>query len=825
MSTIHRRGVLLDGIGSELVRSANGGPRKTLSQWLANLQNSIELEDLAETFTSGDATPDVSGSAKWITAGSTAITDFDGATEGQVIHIYRGDADIVITRNASLIETLDAANITLTATHPMASFRSVSGVWREIERSNSVITATGSSTARTLAARFADVGNVKDFGAVGDGSTDDTAAIEAALAVYESIYIPPGVYMLGSRLDVPAGKKIVGAGFADTILRASATGYNGMTVGSNCVLMDFTIDGGSHGGSYSGILYDGVSGCYTDRVCAKNWGADGFAITNAAHHNKFGDIYATTNGSRGVIIDPNSYSNQIGSVDTRGSTNSGLLIGHNSYRNQVGLLICGNHQNSALWIHNAAYENQVDSVIVEAPATGYENNSAILFGWGALRNVIGQATVTGWRRGVQFKGDDADPTYTDADTAYNSIGTLYVTTDNGSSAAGVYLDANNGYFAKYNRIGKLHVKSATYGIYDASGTNYPNHFNVRDATFESVTTPLSTPDRFPAIDSGMKNRLINGAFDINQRLVTAPADDAYVHDRWYVLTQSNPITVGTQTNPENGQANCIRLTQSNASAQRMGLAQIIESVNCIDLRALVLSLSGRLRCSSSQALRWAVLEWTGTANTVTSDVVNDWTSTTYTASNFFIASTAVVAMGSLTPTANTWTPITETVGVPTSSMNNLIVFVWTEGTAAQNVTLDIGLMQLEAGGVATPFERRTFAAEVALCQRYYEKSFALTAAPAQNTNTNNVSWTGSHGAATNFTIPIIFRVVKRTNVTAVTYNPSAANAEARDYVTGTDCSSTTASMQATGGRIFGTTPGGSSAGNPIGVHWSADAEL
>ena len=380
----------------------------------------------------------------------------------------------------------------------------------------SSVTATGSTTARTLAARFAEVGNVKDFGALGDGSTDDTAAIEAALAVWEAIYIPPGIYMLGSRLDVPAGKKIYGAGFNDTILRASATGYNGMTVGSNCVLLDFTIDGNSKGGAYSGILFDGVSGCFTDRVAAINWGADGFAITNAAHHNKFGEIYATTNGSRGVIIDPNSYSNQIGSVDTRGSTNSGLLIGHNSYRNQIGLLICGGHQNCALWIHNAAYENQIDCVIVEAPATGYENNSAILLGWNAQRNTIGQATVTGWRRGVQLKGDDADATYTDGDTQHNHIGALYVTTDGGANAAGVSMDANNSYYAKHNSIGKLHVKTATYGIIDTNGTNTPNYFDFSLHTFDSVTTPYS-------LTEGIGQRLWDSNFT-HQLIVKAGAN-------------------------------------------------------------------------------------------------------------------------------------------------------------------------------------------------------------------------------------------------------------------------------------------------------------
>jgi hypothetical protein len=61
----------------------------------------------------------------------------------------------------------------------------------------SQVTATGSATARNLNDRFADVVNVADFGAVGDGITDDSGAINAAGAFAQangktSIAFPSG---------------------------------------------------------------------------------------------------------------------------------------------------------------------------------------------------------------------------------------------------------------------------------------------------------------------------------------------------------------------------------------------------------------------------------------------------------------------------------------------------------------------------------------------------------------------------------------------------------------------------------------------------------
>jgi hypothetical protein len=71
-------------------------------------------------------------------------------------------------------------------------------------------TATGTTTARNLVTRFSDVVNVKDFGAVGDGVTNDTAAIQSAiLKAYQNnggtVLCGSGkIYLITNSLIVPS---------------------------------------------------------------------------------------------------------------------------------------------------------------------------------------------------------------------------------------------------------------------------------------------------------------------------------------------------------------------------------------------------------------------------------------------------------------------------------------------------------------------------------------------------------------------------------------------------------------------------------------------
>jgi Pectate lyase superfamily protein len=80
--------------------------------------------------------------------------------------------------------------------------------------------ATGATALRTLPNRLADVHNVKDFGAKGDGITDDYAAIMAAYnwttnTSRGTIFFPPGTYYISQPLpfgDADAGVNAVFSG-------------------------------------------------------------------------------------------------------------------------------------------------------------------------------------------------------------------------------------------------------------------------------------------------------------------------------------------------------------------------------------------------------------------------------------------------------------------------------------------------------------------------------------------------------------------------------------------------------------------------------------
>lgn len=86
-----------------------------------------------------------------------------------------------------------------------------------IDPSDFSVKSVEGTIARTLKNRFSDVINVRDFGAKGDGVTDDTAAIQAALNKGKTTYIPQGVYVITDELVlITPGQQVYGDGSGET---------------------------------------------------------------------------------------------------------------------------------------------------------------------------------------------------------------------------------------------------------------------------------------------------------------------------------------------------------------------------------------------------------------------------------------------------------------------------------------------------------------------------------------------------------------------------------------------------------------------------------
>lgn len=86
--------------------------------------------------------------------------------------------------------------------------------------------------------------NVLDFGAVGDGVADDTAAIIAALSSANSVYVPSGDYKVTSTIQIPSGKFFYGDGYTSRLVASSVVGpVVKIGTGSNPAPVRVTVSG------------------------------------------------------------------------------------------------------------------------------------------------------------------------------------------------------------------------------------------------------------------------------------------------------------------------------------------------------------------------------------------------------------------------------------------------------------------------------------------------------------------------------------------------------------------------------------------------------
>jgi hypothetical protein len=130
--------------------------------------------------------------------------------------------------------------------------------------------SASSPVTRSLQRKIDDFASVKDFGAVGDGTTDDTAAINRALSqlfcqelneeIRRSLFFPAGIYLISGDIKIPTYAKIYGEGKNSSILKGgkikladslqqieASIGNNGASAPGFVSIQDMTFENTSTG--------------------------------------------------------------------------------------------------------------------------------------------------------------------------------------------------------------------------------------------------------------------------------------------------------------------------------------------------------------------------------------------------------------------------------------------------------------------------------------------------------------------------------------------------------------------------------------------------
>lgn len=272
-----------------------------------------------------------------------------------------------------------------------------------------------------------------------------------------------------------------------------------------------------------------------------------------------------------------------------------------------------------------------------------------------------------------------------------------------------------------------------------------------------------------------KNKIINGGFDIWQRgtsfTPSASSGTDYTTDRWVIYRSSGAgaVTVSRQSSGLTGfNYSCrVQRNSGNTSTAQISFSTTLENDDSLPYagRTVVLSFyakAGANYSASSGTLTPTIYTGTGSNQQLQTGLTG----------------LATVATTSSTLTTS-WQRFT-LVGTVGSSATQLAVnfqFI-PVGTASTNDWFEITGVQLEAGSVATPFNRNagTIQGELAACQRYYIRI---------NDTTNSLLGNGTATSTTATALIVNLPVSMRVRPTSIEYS----SLQVSDGVTNTAVSS------------------------------------
>lgn len=213
--------------------------------------------------------------------------------------------------------------------------------------------------------------------------------------------------------------------------------------------------------------------------------------------------------------------------------------------------------------------------------------------------------------------------------------------------------------------------------------------------------------------AGLRNRIINGNFDVWQRgtSFTNLSPNSFFSDRWIFGWDGSGVlsTISRQNYkvPSNGflvsnSAARIQITNAGTSNTYKNIYQKIEGVNAF--QGNTVTFSARFNPSTSLAnVNISLIQFFGTGGSPSSTVGTASSNQTMTAGGVYSWTINVPSIASKTLGTNGDDSLWVVIGLP----------------ATGTYLVDIAEIQLELGSTATPFEQRPYGMELALCQRYY----------------------------------------------------------------------------------------------------------
>ena len=321
-----------------------------------------------------------------------------------------------------------------------------------------------------------------------------------------------------------------------------------------------------------------------------------------------------------------------------------------------------------------------------------------------------------------------------------------------------------------------------------------------ESNVTAVGVVTATQFAATTVSNGRKNLLINGEMKVNQRVgspglsyfnpVTA---GIYTLDRWKVMNGSSFDTdsahISKSTLSPDGFTSSMKWdignTETPSANQNCGIEQKIEGQNLQHLAygtssAKTMTLSFYVYSNKTGTYNVHIMQEDGSKyqmHEYTISSSNTWEKKTIK----IVGNTAnainddntiglriiwVLTVGSsdTVSATSTWASGGDLAG--TSNQVNL----WDNGNNYWYLTG----CQLEVGEIATAYEHLSMGEELALCERYYEKSYDLATRPGTNTTAGSVMFLSNRDPGTAHTM-LRFSTRKRAQPTVTAYDPTQAD--------------------------------------------------